>query len=41
MIKRFMCFGVALAAIAALSFAQEQRRPLSPAGTAATQVGGK
>jgi hypothetical protein len=36
-----MCFGVALAAIAASSFAQEQRRPLSPAGTAATQVGGK
>jgi hypothetical protein len=41
MIKRLMCFGVALAAIAAPSFAQEQRRPLSPAGTAATQVGGK
>jgi hypothetical protein len=41
MIKKFMCFGVALAAIAAFSFAQEQRRPLSPAGTAATQVGGK
>lgn len=41
MIKRLMCFGVALAAIAAASFAQEQRRPLSPAGTAATQVGGK
>lgn len=41
MIKRIVCFGVALAAIAASSPAQEQRRPLSPGGTAATQVGGK
>ena len=41
MIKRILCFGVALAAVAASSFAQEQRRPLSPGGTAATQVGGK
>lgn len=41
MIKRILCFGVALAAVAASSLAQEQRRPLSPGGTAATQVGGK
>lgn len=41
MIKKLISFGVALAAVAAFSFAQEQRRPLSPAGSAATQVGGK
>jgi len=40
-IKRIICVGVALISLAALSIAQEQRRPLSPAGTAATQVGGK
>jgi hypothetical protein len=33
--------GIALAAVAASSLAQEMRRPLSPPGTAATQVGGK
>jgi hypothetical protein len=41
MIKRVVSFAVALAAIAVSSTAQEARRPLSPAGTAATQVGGK
>ena len=41
MIKRLVCIGIAIAAVAASSLAQETRRPLSPAGTASTQVGGK
>jgi Protein of unknown function (DUF2911) len=40
-IQRIVCFGVMFAAIAASSLAQEQRRPMSPMGTAVTQVGGK
>jgi hypothetical protein len=41
MIKKLVCIGIAIAAVAASSLAQETRRPLSPAGTAATLVGGK
>ena len=41
MIKRFVCIGIGIAAVAASSLAQETRRPLSPAGTASTQVAGK
>jgi Protein of unknown function (DUF2911) len=40
-IKRILITALALAAIAISSTAQEARRPLSPPGTAATQVGGK
>jgi hypothetical protein len=40
-IKRILSTALALAAIAISSIAQEARRPLSPPGTAATQVGGK
>ncbi|HEV8611022.1 MAG TPA: DUF2911 domain-containing protein [Thermoanaerobaculia bacterium] len=40
-IKRIVSVGVALAALAASSLAQERRRPLSPLGVAASQVGGK
>lgn len=40
-IKRILITALALAAIAISSIAQEARRPLSPPGTAATQVGGK
>jgi Protein of unknown function (DUF2911) len=40
-IQRIVSVCVALAALAAASFAQETRRPLSPVGVAATQVGGK
>ncbi len=39
-IRRLMT-ALALLGLADLSVGQEQRRPLSPAGTAATQVGGK
>jgi hypothetical protein len=40
-IKRIVCFGVVLAAIASSLIGQEPaRRPLSPAGTTATMVGG-
>ncbi len=40
-IKRILITALALGATALSSIAQEARRPLSPAGTAATQVGGK
>lgn len=40
-IKRILITALALGATALPSIAQEARRPLSPAGTAATQVGGK
>jgi Protein of unknown function (DUF2911) len=41
MIKRLACIVIGIGAVAALSFAQEDRRPMSPAGVASTQVGGK
>ena len=41
-VRRVLGVGIALAAVAAVSVvAQEQRRPLSPGGTAATLVGGR
>jgi hypothetical protein len=40
-IKRILCVALASAGVTVSSIAQEQRRPLSPPGTAATQVGGK
>jgi hypothetical protein len=40
-IKKSLCVALAFAAVTVSSIAQEQRRPLSPPGTAATQVGGK
>lgn len=39
--RKFTVFGLGLLAMAALAVAQEQKKPLSPRGTAATQVGGK
>jgi hypothetical protein len=42
MTRKILCAAAALVAFAAWSVAQqEERRPLSPTGTAATQVGGK
>lgn len=40
-IKTALSVAIALVAVTVASLAQEQRRPLSPAGSAATQVGGK
>jgi hypothetical protein len=40
-IKTSLCVALAFAAVTVSSIAQEQRRPLSPPGTTATQVGGK
>jgi hypothetical protein len=39
--KRILSLTLAFVGLAAFSLAQEQRRPLSPLGVAATQVGGK
>ena len=41
MVKRLVCIGIVIAAVAASLTAQEPRRPMSPLGVAATQVGGK
>jgi hypothetical protein len=39
--RRILSLAVVLFGVAAFSLGQEQRRPLSPAGSAAAQVGGK
>ena len=41
MVRRLVCIGIAIAAVAASLTAQEQRRPMSPPGVASAMVGGK